>query len=508
MANRTKILDTAERYVRSGNLEAAIAEFEKLLGGGEDDVAITNIIGDLNVRLGRRDQGIAVFLGNAGRLEKKGAYAQALAVMKRVVRLAPSDSGIAVQTADLYARLGFVPEAKAEFLRAAGMLLSAEDREKLLSVFTKLSKLDPDDEDILEQLGRLHAASGHADLAVSALNDAAARLVKRENFQKAEKILYDALVINPEEPRTISALARLYLRERRADEALNLVRNAAKQYAAPELRVLLAEVYIETGRDGEAREILLNRLTEDAADAEARCRLGWLEVRAERLDEAFAYFEPLVAAMLIKGRTEKAIGLLGLILMSGSMHLPTLEKLASIYRFGEQRSSLEVADKVLFAEYRRLGREDLARRMVRELAELCPDDPAFAAEFARLGLNGERPAEPSGLKELAGLDHRDRNMIQTNLARAELYIQQGLVRNARRILEHLQTLYPDEPRSKQKLELLKNPPLTVEANDIPGLIEEVSLRETEVEDHQGIPFPEPGPGRRKKAEPDKNKLKP
>jgi tetratricopeptide (TPR) repeat protein len=507
MANRTKILDTAERYVRSGNLEAAIAEFEKLLGGGEDDVAITNIIGDLNIRLGRREQGIAVFLGNAGRLEKKGAYAQALAVMKKVVRLAPSDSGIADQTGDLYARLGFVPEAKAEFLRAAGMLTAAEDREKLLSVFKKLTKLDPDDEDVLEQLGRLHAASGHPDEAVSAMNAAAVRLVKRENFQKAEKILYDALVIKPTEPATISALARLYLRERRADEALTLVRDAAKQYGAPELWILLAEVYTETGRDAEAREILLNRLTEDPADADARSRLGWLEVRAERPDEAYAYFEPLVAAMLAKGRTEKAIGLLGLILMSGSMHLPTLEKLASIYRFGGQRPSLEVADKVLFAEYRRLGREDLARHMVRELAEICPDDPAFAAEFALLGLSGERPAEASRLKELSGLDDRDRNMIQTNLARAELYIQQGLIRNARRILEHLQMLYPDEPRSKQKLELLKNPPFTVEADDIPELIEEVSLRETDVEDHQGTPFPEPGPGRRKKVDPDKNKPK-
>jgi tetratricopeptide (TPR) repeat protein len=503
MSNRAKILETAERFVRAGNLEAAVAEFEKLLGGGEDDISVTNLIADLHVRLGRRDQGIAVFLGNADRLEKKGAHAQALAVMKKVVKLAPSDPDIAARTGDLYARLGFVAEAEAELMRAAASLATADDREKLLAVFAKLTKLDPDNEDILEQTGRLQAALGQAEAAVSSLNAVAARWIKREDFAKAEKILYEALVLKPADPRAIVALARLFLRERRTDEALSLAQDAARRFSAPEFWILLADVFIEAKRDAEARDILLNRLNEDPADAEARSRLGWLEVRAGRPDEAYAYFEPLVSAMLAKGRTEKAIGLLGLILMSGATHLPTLEKLASIYRFGEQRDALEVADKVLFAEYTRLGEEEMARRVVRELGDLCPNDTAFAAEFARLDLRPEKPGGAAGSGEMPGIDERDRNLIQANLAKAELYIQQGLVRNARRILENLQMLYPGEPRSKHKMELLKNPPLAVAADDLPELIEEVSQREADVDDRRGGAFP--GSARRKKGAPDKTK---
>jgi len=43
------------------------------------------------------------------------------------------------------------------------------------------------------------------------------------------------------------------------------------------------------------------------------------------------------------------------------------------------------------------------------------------------------------------LPEKDQDIIRTNLSKVDLYVEQGLVRNARRILENLMLLYPDDP---------------------------------------------------------------
>jgi Flp pilus assembly protein TadD len=78
--DKTKTLQQAERQVKAGRIDEAIAEYKKLLAADPLDVGIHNIIGDLYVQLGRNSEAVQSFQTVAGHYEAKGLHSQALAI--------------------------------------------------------------------------------------------------------------------------------------------------------------------------------------------------------------------------------------------------------------------------------------------------------------------------------------------------------------------------------------------------------------------------------------------
>ncbi len=483
MADKTKIMEAAERYVMAGKLEAAIAEYEKLLDGGAQDILIGNMIGDLHIRLRQSEKAIKIFQTNADHLERRGAYAQALAILKKIHKLDPSDTGVIVRLGDLYSRLGFDPEARTEYSKAAKKLEAGDDLESLMPLYEKLAKLDREDLVLRLKLARLRFKKGQVDKAASEFNDIADILVAREDYKEAEKVLREAQKLCEGDVQTLSNLARLFSREHRHEEAASLVEKIIEKHRrSPEFLRLLGDIYLGGHKDRMALKIFRDLLAEDPEDEDARSKLGYLEVRNGHPDRAYELFEPLMASLLNQNKEDKAIGLLGLILMSGSMHLPSLEKLAFIYRLKGQRKNLGIVDRILLQEYCKNAMEEKKAAVCRELAELFPREAEVEREIRssrkdlRLALE---EMTPEGTPSLAD---KERELMMASLAKADLYLQEGLVRNALRILENLRIAYPDEPKIEQILALVKKIPLPqVEDAEIPGRVGYVSSKEAKAE---------------------------
>jgi len=70
MTSRERITQTAEEFARSGRFREAIAEYQKLLDGSAADVPVSNMIGDLYLRLGQRDKALKVFLTSLAVLDR------------------------------------------------------------------------------------------------------------------------------------------------------------------------------------------------------------------------------------------------------------------------------------------------------------------------------------------------------------------------------------------------------------------------------------------------------
>lgn len=70
--------------------------------------------------------------------------------------------------------------------------------------------------------------------------------------------------------------------------------------------------------------------------------------------------------------------------------------------------------------------------------------------------------------------------LEMSLAQADLYIEQGLLRNARRILENLRISFPDNPRINQKLASLDKVSTQAKVEEILQRIERVSAEETKL----------------------------
>jgi len=79
-----------------------------------------------------------------------------------------------------------------------------------------------------------------------------------------------------------------------------------------------------------------------------------------------------------------------------------------------------------------------------------------------------------------GLLEGTEQKLEMSLAQADLYIEQGLLRNARRILENLRISYPDDARISQKIDTISKASPQAKVDEILQRVEKVSAEETKL----------------------------
>ena len=88
--NQSKIIKTAEKYLRQGKIDAAIAEYQRLVKANPNDVNTINKIGDLYARHGKAREAIVQFTKIAEFYTKDGFFLKAIAIYKKINKLDPS----------------------------------------------------------------------------------------------------------------------------------------------------------------------------------------------------------------------------------------------------------------------------------------------------------------------------------------------------------------------------------------------------------------------------------
>jgi len=452
--DRIRVIESAEKHVKAGKLKEAVSEYQKLLEGDAQDFAISNIIGDLYVRLGQNEKAAKSFQNVADEYERRGLYSQALAVFKKIAKIKPEDPDLSIKLADIYSLQGFAGEAKKEYLKTAEQFLKSKRSLEAIRVYEKVVKLEKDDLDAKMILAGLYKDEGFKDAAAEQMDDIAELKLGQGNPDEAEKMFLEAKDISPSHLRTLLGLVEVFKRGDQRKKAVDLIEGALKEDVEnPTLLNLLGNFAFEEGDFSKAEEIFALIVKAHPMNVNARIKLGRIYIQKESLDQAFDLYEPLISNLIKKQKEEKAIGLLGLILAAHKSHLPSLDKLSSIYRSGKNFAKLEVVDRVILDEMSRQGLMDKALTTLAELVKIRPDDTDLIKEHAALrkdlGLPEEEEREDSWAVSV-----KDRQAIQQTLEQADLYIQQGLVRNARRILENLRMKYSDDPQIMQKIAVL------------------------------------------------------
>ena len=478
--DRIRVIESAEKHVKAGKIKEAIAEYERLLGGAPQDFAISNIIGDLYIRLGQNDKAADAFRDVAAEYEKRGLYSQALAVFKKVVKIKPDDPDNSIKLADLFSLQGFMAEAKKEYARTAAQLVKAGQPMDALRVYEKIVRLDKDDLESRRSLAALYRDQGFKDAGAEQLDEIADAMLARDDPGEAEKCLLEARDLSPSHPRTLLGLVEVFKRKGRKSEAIDLLEGALKQDPEnPDVLNLLGNFAFESGDSARAEEVFAQIVRIHPMNVNARIKLGRLHIGKDELDLAFELYEPLINNLIKKQKEEKAVGLLGLILAVRKSHLPSLDKLSAIYRSNKDFSKLEVVDRVILEELRRLKQADKALTVLSELTKIRPDDPELFKEYRQSRKDLGLPEEEDRPDASWAVSGKDREVIQQTLDQADLYIQQGLVRNARRILENLRMKYSDDPLIMQKIAVLDKIRSQMSEEEIRLRVEKAQAMETE-----------------------------
>ena len=145
--DREDTLKKAEKLLRQGKLDAAIAEYVKVADDHPGDWATANTLGDLYVRAGQPELAAGQYARIAEHFMVEGFYSKASAIYKKLLKLTPDDESAQLNLAELSQKQGLLADAKAQLNAIEARRRGRGDRAGAAEIVVRRGALDPADFD-------------------------------------------------------------------------------------------------------------------------------------------------------------------------------------------------------------------------------------------------------------------------------------------------------------------------------------------------------------------------
>src|SRR3954465_9554383 len=204
--DREDTLKKAEKLLRQGKLEAAIAEYVRVTEEQPRDWNTANTLGDLYVRANQPTKAVEQYARIAEHFVQDGFYPKAAALYKKILKIAPGDEQAQLFLAEISAKQGLLVDAKTYFNAVAGRRRARGDRKGADEITVRLGTIDPADVDARIAGARVLALSGEEKRAAALLRDLYADLIEKDR-EAAMAALREAVRLNPSDLEGRSILA-------------------------------------------------------------------------------------------------------------------------------------------------------------------------------------------------------------------------------------------------------------------------------------------------------------
>ena len=285
--DREAALKAAEKAVKLGKIDAAIAEYSKIVEAQPRDWNTANALGDLYVRVKQVEKGVQQYTRIADHLAEEGFYPKAAALFKKILKIKPEDEYSMLQSGDLAAKTGKLVEAKQYFNQVMERRKKRGDKKGATDIAIRLGTLDPEDFDARIAAAKLAIENGDTTTALREYKDVAARLEKLEKYDAALAPLKAAYELDKSDDKLRARLFAAFLDNDPA-EARPLARGAddLKQ---------VADALDKAGKHDAALEVLGEISAADPANFEIKANLAQAHIARGELDKAKAFLSPETA---------------------------------------------------------------------------------------------------------------------------------------------------------------------------------------------------------------------
>ena len=280
--DRVAALRNAEKLLRQGKVDPAIAEYLRIVEDSPRDLNSTNTLGDLYVRAGQADKAVEQYLRIASILHDDGFLPKAGALYKKILKIKPDHEQALVQAAEIAANQGLLADARVYFKTVADRRRVRGDARGVAQVMIRLGTLDPADFQ-----ARMGAAAARVDIgelaeAAADLKTIAAELSEAGRQPEAVEALRQAALIRPDDEDVRARLLEAYISAGELDRARECV-------ATPQQFKSLAAAFDAAGRGGDSLDMLREAARLDPEDAELREHLARTFVASGNMEAASEY---------------------------------------------------------------------------------------------------------------------------------------------------------------------------------------------------------------------------
>ena len=326
--DRDAALKQAEKLLRQGKLDGAIAEYVRLVEDQPQDWNSINALGDLYLRAGKNDKAIEHFVRIADHQFSEGFFAKSAALYKKALKLQPDHEHILMQLASIGERQGKFVDAKQYLRQVARQRESRGEQRAAAECILRLGSLP--ESDVESKIAGAHAAQqlGDGFRAVELLKEGASALEKEKKRNEALQLLAEAAEIDPFDAELRVRLAREFLGAGQLKQArVYLSFDTAGDDA--ELLLALATLEFAEGREEDAHVAVARVLALEPDREPDIVRLAGELMAKGRVESAFACVDAITDAALLQGDAPKAAAALrGFV--DQTPHPPAVAKLAQL----------------------------------------------------------------------------------------------------------------------------------------------------------------------------------
>jgi tetratricopeptide (TPR) repeat protein len=446
--DRAVTLRNAEKLIRQGKLEAAIAEFVRIVEDQPQDWNAKNTLGDLYARAGQVDKAIDQFMEIADNLNDEGAVAKAGAIYKKVIKLKPDHERGLWQVSEILANQKLYVDARTNLNKLIELRRAKGDTRGALQAKVRLGSLDPEDYESRRSGAAARIEMGDVAGAMRDLKEIAGELSDKGRQAEAIDVLREAANLNADDEEVREKLFDVHIAgqdyagardyatsveqfkmiaaaleaQGQADDALATLRQAAgahphdtelatelaKKFLArgdaesaaeyltvevagddPALLMTVAEMKLRGDSVDDGLAIVKRLLEEDSSRREQIALLGWT-VAEQKPDAGFAVVELAADAAVTQNDWPGAAAALQEFVTRVPNHIPALMRLVEICVDGGLEATMYSAQGQLADAYIAAGAATEARFIAEDLVAREPWDNENVARFRRaLVLLGE-----------------------------------------------------------------------------------------------------------------------
>jgi tetratricopeptide (TPR) repeat protein len=379
--DREATLKQAEKFLRQGKLDAAIAEYVRLVEDQPRDWNTINALGDLYVRAGNVDRAVEQFTRVADYLFEEGFYPKAGALYKKALKVHSVHEHTLERLGEIAAKQGIIADAKTYFRQLSEQRKFRGDKRGALEAIVRLGSLEEADAETQVAGARAAQQLGDNMRAAGLLKDAAEQLERQNRRGDALLLLVDAAQLDPGDLHLRARLARECVKAGQPERARAfLTRDVAGD--DPELLLALARIELAAGKDEEARAAVTRVMTV-APDRHADVAQLALDLAKKgQIERAFGCLDLVTDAALLEGHYERAARTLQAF-VKDTPYVPALIKLVEACVDAGLDADMRDAQARLADAYLEDGKGAEAKVIAEDLLEHAPKSEAHLQRLRR-----------------------------------------------------------------------------------------------------------------------------
>jgi tetratricopeptide (TPR) repeat protein len=379
--DREDTLKKAEKLVRQGKLDAAIAEYLRVVEDQPGDWTTANSLGDLYVRAGQPELAAGQYARIAAHFMEEGFYPKASAIYKKLLKLTPDDESAQLNLAELSQKQGLLADAKAQLNAVEARRRGRGDRAGAAEILVRRAALDPADFGARTAGARMLAEMGRTEEAVAWFRSIHDDLMERDRPQDALGALRQSVELNPYDQEARATLAKVAVNAGDLESARRFLdRDTAGN--DPALLMPLVEMELKAGRPDAARELLPALLAGGRDQRQRVVELAWTLAGADP-DAAFVLVEAAADAAVAQSEFGDGAAMLKEFVTRVPRQIPALLRLVEICVDGGLEAQMYETQAELADAYLATGRPAEARLIAEDLVAREPWEQAHIDRFRR-----------------------------------------------------------------------------------------------------------------------------